>query len=145
MSAKRVFPMNIDVNLIRIAFMLALVAASMYLNPLQSSPFWSGFIGFIFALSIIFFETRIRRASLKTLIGGAFGSVLGIIGASLIGFLISVQSGIPGHLKSYLTLLLIFFMGYVGLIVGAIKGDYLNLSVLGGLLHNDSGTKQQHL
>ena len=35
------FPMNIDVNLIRIAFMLALVAASMYLNPLQSSPFWS--------------------------------------------------------------------------------------------------------
>jgi uncharacterized protein YacL len=36
-------------------------------------------------------------------------------------------------------------MGYVGLIVGAIKGDYLDLSVLGGLLHTDSNVKSQHL
>ena len=41
----------------------------------------------------------------------------GIIGASLIGFLISVQNEIPGHIKSYMTLLLTLFMGYVGLIV----------------------------
>ncbi|MEW6734010.1 MAG: TRAM domain-containing protein, partial [Acidobacteriota bacterium] len=106
---------------------------------------WSGALGLIFALGIIFFETRIRRASLKTLIGGAFGSVLGIIGASLIGFLISVQTDIPSNVKSYMTLLLALFMGYVGLIVGAIKGDYLDLSVLGGLLHTDSGSKHQHL
>src|ERR1043166_6711872 len=117
--------MNFDVNLIRAGFILALIAASIYLQPVVGNSFWSAIIGFILSLSIIFFETRIRRASLKTLIGGAFGSVLGIIGASLIGFLISVQGGIPPHIKSYMTLLLTLFMGYVGLIVGAIKGDYL--------------------
>jgi uncharacterized protein YacL len=138
--------MNFDVNLIRAGFILALIAASIYLKlPFPQNNFWSGLVGFILAVAIIFFETRIRRASLKTLIGGAFGSVLGIIGAATIGFLISVQNEIPGQIKSYLTLLLTLFMGYVGLIVGAIKGDYLNLSVLGGLLHTDSTTKQQHL
>src|SRR5215467_2183859 len=101
--------MNFDVNLVRIGFILVLAAASIYLEPLEGNRFWSGVVGFIFAFVIIFFETRVRRASLKTLIGGAFGSVLGIIGASLIGFLISVQSGVPSHVKSYLTLVLMLF------------------------------------
>jgi uncharacterized protein YacL len=137
--------MNFDINLIRGGFLVVLVLSSVYLKPVEGSYFWSGVIGFVLGTGVIFFETRIRRASLKTLIGGAFGSVLGITGAALIGFLISVQADIVPHIKSYLTLLLTLFMGYVGLVVGAIKGDYLDLSVLGGLLHTDSNTKNQHL
>lgn len=138
--------MNVDVNLIRICFVLILVGASYCLQqPVSGSPLGSSLIGFILASGIIFFETRIRRASIKTLMGGAVGSILGIVGASLIGFLISVQGEIPYQVKSYVTFLLIMFMGYVGLIVGAIKGDYLDLSILGGLFRSDSGTKSQHL
>lgn len=139
--------MSFDINLIRGGFIVAILVASCYLQqPAPGSVILSGFCGLLIAVTIIFFETRIRRASIKTLIGGAFGSVLGIVGASLIGFLISVQADIPPAIKSYLTLVLIMFMGYVGLIVGAVKGDYLDFSLLGGLLHAEKGsTKTQHL
>ncbi|MBL8150205.1 MAG: PIN domain nuclease [Blastocatellia bacterium] len=137
--------MNFDINLIRFGFSLLLIMASVYLSPFPQKPFLSGFIGLFLATAIIFFEVRIRKASLKTLIGGAFGSILGIIGASLIGFLVSVQDAIPPHIKAYATLLLMLFMAYVGLIVGAIKGDYINLSIFGGLLRSDSTAKTQNL
>src|ERR1043166_3680066 len=78
---------------------------------------------------------RIRRATLKTLIGAAVGSILGIIGAYLIGSLISRQESeaLNPSTKTFLTLALTFFMAYVGLMVGAAKGDYLDLSALGGI------------
>jgi uncharacterized protein YacL len=81
------------------------------------------------------FELRIRRATLKTLIGAAAGSILGIIGAYLIGSLISHQhsDALREETKTFLTLALTFFMAYVGLMVGAAKGDYLDLSALGGI------------
>lgn len=136
--------MNFDVNMIRFGFITVLILTSAFFHPTENRLI-SGLIGLVFASAIIFFETRIRRASLKTLIGGAFGSILGIIGASLIGFLISVQSEIPSHLKSYITVLLAAFMGYVGLIVGAVKGDYIDFSVFGGLLRTEGGGKPHHL
>lgn len=138
--------MNFDVNLIRVGFILLLTGASYYLQqPVTNNQFLSGLVGLILASAIIFFETRIRRASIKTLMGGAIGSILGIIGASLIGFLISVQGEIPHQIKSYITFLLIMFMAYVGLIVGAIKGDYLDLSMLGGIFRSEVAGKSQHL
>ena len=36
-------------------------------------------------------------------------------------------------MKTFLTISLAFFMGYIGLMVGAAKGEYLDLSVLGGI------------
>src|SRR5207245_1791883 len=94
----------------------------------------------LIALAIIFFEMRIRRSSLKTLIGAAVGSILGIVGAYLIGTLISNQesAAVPPETRAFLTLALIFFMAYVGLMVGAAKGDYLDLSALGGIFSDKS-------
>jgi uncharacterized protein YacL len=94
----------------------------------------------LIATGIIFFELRIRRATLKTLIGAAVGSTLGIIGSTLIGFLISAQQWDPA-MRSFATLTLTLFMAYVGLLVGAAKGDYLDLSALGGIL-TDRSSKQ---
>ena len=87
----------------------------------------------LIAITIIAFELRIRRATLKTLIGAAVGSILGILGAYLIGSLISHQKSIGEEDKTFLTLSLTFFMAYVGLMVGAAKGEYLDLSALGGI------------
>jgi uncharacterized protein YacL len=84
---------------------------------------------------IVAFELRASRASLRTLIGAAIGSILGIIGAYLIGMLITAQDigTVPGQMKVFLTIALGFFMGYIGLMVGAAKGDFLDLSALGGI------------
>jgi len=141
--------MKYDLLVIRIGFILLLALGGYLLNPLARSVHIAGIVGedvrskqllsALFGAAIggviIAFEIRARQASLKTLIGAAVGSTLGIIGAYLIGMLISSQdiNTVPGEMKTFLTIALAFFMGYIGLMVGAAKGDYLDLSALGGL------------
>src|SRR5438045_4286905 len=125
--------MRFDVVLIRFVFTGILLAAGYVLHPIPGHRLIStGAAGFI-AIAIIFFELRIRRSSLKTLIGAAVGSILGIIGAYLIGSLIMSQQSISPEARTLITLSLICFMAYCGLMVGAAKGDYLDVSALGGI------------
>src|SRR6266536_4682723 len=128
--------MRFDVVLIRLIFTGILFGAGWWLHPLPGHPAISALVAGLVGLAIIFFEMRIRRSSLKTLIGAAVGSILGIVGAYLIGSLISNQESmaVSPETKTFLTLTLTFFMAYVGLMVGAAKGDYLELSALGGIL-----------
>jgi uncharacterized protein YacL len=44
-------------------------------------------------------------------------------------------------MKTFLTLALTFFMAYVGLMVGAAKGDYLDLSALGGIFSDKTARR----
>lgn len=125
--------MHADVVLIRLLIPAFLISAGAILKPIADDPWISAGAGALIALCIIVFELRIRRATLKTLIGAAVGSILGILGAFLIGSLISRQEAIEPEDKTFLTLALTFFMAYVGLMVGAAKGDYLDLSALGGI------------
>ena len=127
--------MRTDVVLIRLIFTAVLVAAGYFLHPIRGDKVVSAVVAGLIAVAIIFFELRIRRASLKTLIGAAVGSIMGITGAYLIGSLISSQDSVAvaAETKTFLTLALTFFMAYVGLMVGAAKGDYLDLSALGGI------------
>ena len=83
--------MHTNVILIRIVFTAILVGAGYVLHPIQGNRILSAVVGAVVAAAIIFFELRIRRASLKTLIGAAVGSIMGIVGAYLIGSLISSQ------------------------------------------------------
>ncbi|MGH9967202.1 MAG: PIN/TRAM domain-containing protein [Pyrinomonadaceae bacterium] len=128
--------MHADVVIIRLVFTAILVAAGYVLRPIARDRWISAGVGALIAICIILFELRIRRATLKTLIGAAVGSIMGIIGAFLIGSLISRQESmaVAPEVKTFLTLSLTFFMAYVGLMVGAAKGDYLELSALGGIL-----------
>ncbi|MBD0372012.1 MAG: TRAM domain-containing protein [Pyrinomonadaceae bacterium] len=127
--------MRTDVVLIRLIFTAVLVAAGYFLHPFRNDRIISAGVAALVAVAIIFFEIRIRRASLKTLIGAAVGSIMGITGAYLIGSLIGSQdsNAVAVETKTFLTLALTFFMAYVGLMVGAAKGDYLDLSALGGI------------
>jgi uncharacterized protein YacL len=138
--------MGANLILIRVVFTLLLVLAGFLIKPIPDfiglpSQAVSATAALVIAIGIILFEIRIREASLKTLIGAAIGSILGIIGAALIGFLITAQPW-DSPIKSFITITLMIFMSYVGLLVGAAKGDYLDLSVLGGIL-KDRGAKQQ--
>ncbi len=135
--------MRTDVILIRIVFTAILVAAGYMLHPVLGNKLISAGVAFAVAVAIIFFEMRIRRASLKTLIGAAVGSILGIIGAYLIGSLISSQESmaVAPETKTFLTLALTFFMAYVGLMVGGAKGDYLDLSALGGIFSDKTARR----
>ncbi|HLL15483.1 MAG TPA: PIN domain-containing protein [Pyrinomonadaceae bacterium] len=135
--------MKTDLILIRLVFTALLVAAGYVLHPIQGKPLLSAGIAALIAFAIIMFERRIQRASLKTLIGAAVGSILGIVGAYLIGSLISSQhsDAVPAGMKTFLTLALTFLMAYIGLVVGASKGDYLDLSALGGIFSDKTARR----
>ena len=138
--------MRIDISLIRFVFFAALVSAGYFIKPIEG-PWVSAVVGGAVAFCIIFFETRIRKASLKTLIGAAVGSIIGIAAATLIAWIISKQkaNGLSDEFKSFLTLTLTLLMGYVGLMVGAVKGDYLDLSALGGIFVEKGSSKAHSL
>src|SRR5216683_3534565 len=133
--------MHADVVIIRLIFTAFLIAAGYVLKPVGGDPWISAAVGAFVAICIILFELRIRKASLKTLIGAAIGSILGIVGAYLIGSLIMRQESMPHEVRTFLTLALVFFMAYVGLMVGGAKGDYIELSALGGIF-SDKAAKR---
>src|SRR5436305_10076974 len=149
--------MRTNTILIRIVFIGILAGAGYILDPigavymshLTASPLGlptrivSAAVAMLVAFAIILFEIRIQQASLKTLIGAAIGSMMGIVGGVLIGFLISYQASGPEHwsLKAFLTLMLVFLMAYIGLMVGAAKGDYLELSALGGIFSDKASRR----
>ena len=83
--------MHGDVIIIRLIFTGILIAAGYVLKPIAGDRWISAGVGALIAICIVLFELRIRRATLKTLIGAAVGSIMGIVGAFLIGSLISRQ------------------------------------------------------
>src|SRR5919202_1166471 len=149
--------MRTNTVLIRVVFIGILIAAAYVLDPIGAhkgpgpveGPFGlpthlaSAALALLIAVVIILFEIRIQQASLKTLIGAGIGSMMGIVGGVLIGFLISYQESgaVQPSTKVFLTLALAFIMAYVGLMVGAAKGDYLDLSALGGIF-SDKATRR---
>src|ERR1043166_594829 len=151
--------MKLDIFILRVAFIGMLILLGYLLNPFERTQrfglehisdestrrLMSAGLGAAVGLLIIAFEMRVRKASLKTLIGAAVGSILGITGAFLIGVLISIQkeAAVTAEMQTFLTISLAFFMGYVGLMVGAAKGDYLDLSALGGIF-SDKNVKRDY-
>src|SRR5579872_6140395 len=130
-----------DLLIIRLIFLAVTSLSSCWLQPFGASRPVSAVIGLLCGAAIVLFEMRLRVMSLKRLIGSVFGSILGIFG----GFLTSlvIRNAIaPSHTQSFLQLFVLILMGYVGLIIGAYKGDLLNLAALGGVFGAEKETKQ---
>ena len=121
---------------VRGIFIIIITAAAVHLHPFGMSGFRSVFLGTILGIFFIFFEMRLEKASLKRLIGAAIGSILGILGAFMISHLLSLTE-IDKNASSFFQVTLLLLMAYVGLVLGANKGDLLNLAALGGLFSTE--------
>ena len=130
-----------DMVAIRLIFTIVCVAAGYHFMPFTLSHFFGAIAGFAFAVAVILFEIRLRRASLRRLIGAVIGSILGILGAFLTT-LVLVHTSMPESTRSFISLAVFLVMAYIGLIVGANKGDMLNLQALGGLFGTERGSRQ---
>src|SRR5271167_3780055 len=125
---------------IRIVFMAVCVAAGFHFRPFSVSPVSGAATGFLFGLGVILFELRLRHASLRRLIGAAIGSILGLLGAYLTS-LILTHTTMPESTRSFFSLAAFLVMAYIGLILGANKGDMLNLQALGGVFGSERSMK----
>src|ERR1700676_2543487 len=128
-----------DQLILKLVFATACVAAGYHFHPFGLSRLVAAIVGLLFSVSVFLFEIRLQRASLRRLIGAAVGSILGIVGAYLMG-LVLARTSIPEGSRSFLDVALLLVMTYIGLAVGANKGDMLNLQALGGLFGNERGT-----
>jgi len=133
----------VDLVIIRTVFVIVLAVACGLLQPFGLSRQAAAVAGLVLGVTVILFELRLRAVSLKRLIGAAIGSVLGILGAYLFSLVIR-NSLPPGNTQSFLQLLVMLLMAYVGLVVGANKGDLLNLSALGGVFGGEKQGKRSY-
>ena len=133
----------LEILIVRFVFAVALIVTSYYFQPFGLPQNLSILVGAFGASAIILFEARLRKASLKRLIGAAVGSILGIFGATMISSMLAKTTIEPKTL-SFLQIGLFLFMAYVGLISGANKGDLLNLAALGGIFGGERPVKKSY-
>ncbi len=132
-----------DLVLIRLLFVLITALACYELQPLGLGRWPSAGVGVLCGVAVVLFEMRLRRVSLKRLIGAVIGSILGIVGAYLFSLVIR-NSIVPGATQSFLQLFVMLLMAYIGLIVGAGKGDLLNLAALGGIFGGEKQARRAY-
>ncbi|HWR35788.1 MAG TPA: PIN domain-containing protein [Clostridia bacterium] len=133
--------MRLDLVIIRTVFVLVVAIACLLLHPFGFGRIADAAVGALLGAAVILFEMRLRSVSLKRLIGAAIGSVLGIIGAYL--FSVVIRNSInAGALQSFLQLFIMLLMAYIGLAVGATKGELLNLAALGGIFGGEKQSKK---
>ncbi len=135
--------MSWEMAVVRSILVVAIIAASYHLRPFQLDTLRSALLGALLGAAFVFFEVRLEKASLKRLIGAAVGSILGILGALMITHLLNVTA-IEKSTLSFIQVSLLLLMAYVGLILGANKGDLLNLSALGGLFSAERQSKKAY-
>ncbi|MGO9273534.1 MAG: PIN/TRAM domain-containing protein [Terriglobia bacterium] len=131
--------MSWEFVVVRLFVVVVLALASYHLRPFQLSHLYSALMGTAVGIFFVVFELRLEKTSLKRLIGAAVGSILGILGALMISHLLNFTS-IDRASLSFFHVSLLIFMAYVGLTLGANKGELLNLAALGGLF---TGERQQ--
>jgi uncharacterized protein YacL len=132
-----------DLILVRLVFVIVVSATCYVIAPFGLARNLDAGIGALVGAGIVLFEWKLRGVSLKRLIGAAIGSLLGICGAYL--FALVIRSSVPaGSTQSFLQILVMLLMAYVGLAVGANKGDLLNLAALGGIFGGEKQGKKSY-
>ncbi|MFB3922443.1 MAG: PIN/TRAM domain-containing protein [Terriglobia bacterium] len=135
--------MSWEMAIVRAIFVIVLAVAAFHLQPFHLSSLTSALLGGALGISFVYFEMRLERASLKRLIGAAAGSILGILGALMMSLLLNLTA-IDKSSLSFLQVTLLLLMAYGGLVLGANKGDLLNLAALGGLFAGERQPKRNY-
>jgi uncharacterized protein YacL len=133
----------VDIILVRFLLVVVVAVTCFVIAPFGLTRNYDAGVGVLIGAAIVLFEWKLRAVSLKRLIGSAIGSIVGICGAYL--FALVIRSSVPaGNTQSFLQIGIMLLMAYVGLAVGAKKGDLLNLAALGGVFGGEKQSRKSH-
>jgi len=105
----------------RTLVVLSLVWAGWHYNPFAAAP-WAGVVlGSVFALAIIGLELRLHEVSPHHMVGALVGGVTGLFGARLVW---GVIEGLDLGAEHFIHSLLIVFLIYMGVVIGARRGEW---------------------
>src|SRR5262245_13924938 len=103
-------------------FMVALLThAGYFYSPFPGSPWGGALLGCLGALGIIVLELNLRAVPAHPLWGALVGGVPGLLGGHLLW---GVMSGLDIVAEHFIHALLIVFLIYMGIVLGARKGEW---------------------
>ncbi|MGH9862479.1 MAG: PIN domain-containing protein [Candidatus Acidiferrales bacterium] len=133
----------LDLVVFRGSFVLLAIVATYHFRPFHLPGPAAAVIGGFLGLAGVLVEIRLRHSSLKRLIGAVVGAIAGILCAYLISLVIS-DTNIEVRTQSFLQVAFLLVMTYLGMIIGANKGDLLNLQALGGLFGAERAPRRHY-
>src|SRR5712692_10375437 len=103
------------------AFILALLAHAGYVYaPVPERPWAGALLGVTLGLGLIALERNARVVPGPHMAGALVGGVTGLIGARLVW---GALAGLDIVGQDFVHVLLVVFLGYMGIVIGATKGE----------------------
>lgn len=130
-----------DLILVRGILLVCIASMSVVLKPFGLSTLPALGVGLLTAITLIFLERRIKQASLPRLIGASAGVTIALASSLMISLILE-RAGQPSPTTRFIELSVLCVASYIGLVVGAKKGEMLNLSALGGLVGGERSTSK---
>ena len=126
-----------DLFVVRLVFVVAIAATAYFLQPAALPPWPAAATGAIVGGLIVAFEARVRRITLQRLLGDAVGSIFAILGAYLMTLVLGQAFPANRDTVPFLQVMILLWMTYCGMVIGANKGEMLNLKALGGMFGSE--------
>jgi uncharacterized protein YacL len=110
--------------LVRLLFVASVTYTSVILRPIDPGLFPNLGFGLVLSALVVLFETRLRAASLTHVLGGIIGGAIGLaIAKALESALFWGPS--EDHRFMFLRGMILLVLPYVGLVIGAKRGEWL--------------------
>jgi uncharacterized protein YacL len=132
----------LDQILFRASFVALIGAFAFYLRPLGAPPAVAVAGAVILSVAGFLIEKRIEVLPLKRLFGAAIGALFGILCAFLIALILGHIGGNQSPTLQFLEIGVLLSLFYLGMSIGASKGDSLNLAALGGVFGGETGVRK---
>ena len=128
--------------LIRVLFVALIGGLAAVTHPFRLSPPAAAASGILVAAIAFLVEMRLRRASLKALIGGSAGTLIGTGIGLLFSFVLNQAALLQGPTLQFLRLAIPLLGAYMGVLVGVAKAHLIPFDLLG--LNADRGSPSSH-
>ena len=107
--------------LFRVVLVALLAHAGYVYSPIIGKPILGLLLGALMALGIITLEMKLRAVPGHHMVGALVGGVVGLVAARLVWGALSGLDIIGDH---FLHVLLVVFLGYMGIVIGGQKGEW---------------------
>jgi len=128
----------------RVVLILFFGACGYFGKPFHWTAWFGAAVGLALGCLVVAAELRIKRVTLKCLIGAASGAFFGLVLAFLASMVLSRGGFTDPAALQFTQIGLLLLLTYLGIAVGSAKGELINLAALGGIFGADSNTAQPY-
>ena len=107
--------------LFRLVMVALLAHAGYFYSPIPENPWAGALLGALGALGVVVLELKLRSVPAHHLVGALIGGVVGLLGARLTW---GAMEGLDLVAENFVHALLIVFLVYMGIVLGARKGEW---------------------